>query len=607
MPFSSTACSEHQVARAGSRCPLKAEIMRMTELNRAYLNKYIRGVGVRQIRLASGLVLFAYLLSHFINHALGNISMDALATGVRYHTAFWGSLPIATVFYAAAPAHAGLGIGALYQRRQFHGKAIEPIQLVLGLSIPALIITHLAGVRIDYVLFQHQKLYPQVFYSYWIIWPYKMWLMFIVLIVSWVHGCIGLYFWLRMKAYFKSAAPLLLAAAVLIPTLAMLGLYQGGRRVVHDSGTAQWKADNLSRRQVGTAAEQNIIDSIVDYFLIGYVGLIGFVLIARGVRTLNERRGDIINLSYGNGRTVRVPKGLGVLEASLRNNLPHASICGGRARCSPCRIRVIGDCSSLPAPSKREAFVPDGGAAGGDPEIRLACLLRPNTDLSFFQIFRPDVTTASLRNAGSVRIGQERCLVSMFVDMRGSTTLAEQRLPFDTVFILNRFLSAVSQAVIECGGQPNQFVGDGELALFGLRTDPKTACGQALKAASMIAANIDELNQFLRHDLREPIRFGIGIHGGEVIIGDIGYQDHMVFTALGDAVNVASRLQDMTKSHGCEVILSEEVRKTASLPVDALPEQEVAIRGRAEPMIVRAVAKATILSPLVENAAVVPA
>jgi hypothetical protein len=120
-PFFSTACSEHQVARAGSR-RLKAGIMRMIELNRAYLDKYIRGVGVRQIRLACGLVLFAYLPSHFINHALGNISLDALATGVRYHTAFWKSLPIATVFYAAASAHAGLGIWALTSAVNFTGK-----------------------------------------------------------------------------------------------------------------------------------------------------------------------------------------------------------------------------------------------------------------------------------------------------------------------------------------------------------------------------------------------------------------------------------------------------------------------------------------------------
>src|SRR5258705_8474873 len=303
--------------------------MHVPELNRASLDKYTRGVGVRQIRLACGMVLFAYLLSHFVNHAFGNISLDALATGVKYHTAFWKRLPIARVFYTAGAVHAGLGIWALYQRRQFHWKAIEPVQLVLGLSIPALIITHLAGVRFDDVLFHHQKLYPQVFYSYWIIWPYKMWLMFIVLIVSWVHGCIGLYFWLRMRAFFETAAPFLLAAAVLVPTLAMLGLYQGGRRVVQDSRTAQWKADNLSRRQVGTAAEQDIIDGIVGYFLIGYVGLIGFVLIARGVRTLNERRGGMINLSYGNGRTVRVPKHLSVLEAILLNNVPLASICGG--------------------------------------------------------------------------------------------------------------------------------------------------------------------------------------------------------------------------------------------------------------------------------------
>jgi adenylate cyclase len=109
------------------------------------------------------------------------------------------------------------------------------------------------------------------------------------------------------------------------------------------------------------------------------------------------------------------------------------------------------------------------------------------------------------------------------------------------------------------------------------------------------------LNRFLGRDLREPIRFGIGIHGGEVIVGDIGYRDHMVFTALGDPVNVAARLQDMTKSLECEVILSDEVRKTASLPIDALPQQEVAIRGRAEPMIIRTVAKAMLLSAFVED------
>ena len=210
-------------------------------------------------------------------------------------------------------------------------------------------------------------------------------------------------------------------------------------------------------------------------------------------------------------------------------------------------------------------------------------------------------------SSNPTRIGQERYLVSMFVDMRGSTKLAEKRLPFDTVFIVNRFLGAVSQAVIECGGQPNQFVGDGQLALFGLNTSPQTACRQALKAAAMIAANVEELNKFLEHDLREPIRFGIGIHGGEVIVGDIGYRDHMVFTALGDAVNVAARLQDMTKALACELVISDEVRATAGLSADALPQQEVEIRGRNEPMTVRTVTDARTLSAVVGEVDVIAA
>ena len=523
-----------------------------------------------------------------------------------YHTLFWRFLPVAIVFYASALIHSGLGIWALYQRRQFHWRAIEPLQLVLGLSIPALIIAHIVGVRVGQSLFGHQKLYPQELYSFWVAHPDKIWSMSAVLIIAWIHGSIGLYFWLRMKAFFKHAAPFLLAAAVLVPTLALLGFYQGGREIVAISTDPQWQAENISPRHVGTTAEQQTLDDIASYSLNGYLALIALVLLARGLRALNERRGGMISLSYGNGRNVRVPKGLSVLEASLRHNVPHASVCGGRARCSTCRIRVIGDCSALPEPSKREAFVLNRVGAA-DPSIRLACQLRPTEDLSFFQLFMPHTMSANAHASQPQRIGQERYLVSMFVDMRGSTKLAEHRLPFDTVFIVNQFLGAVSQAVIECGGQPNQFVGDGELALFGLHTSPQVACRQALKAAAIIAANIVELNQFLSHDLHEPIRFGLGIHGGEVIIGDIGYRDHMVFTALGDAVNVAARLQDMTKNLGCEAIFSEEVRITAGLAADSLPEREVTIRGRSRPMIVRTVGEAKTLSTLIDDLAVVAA
>ncbi|WP_315759481.1 MULTISPECIES: adenylate/guanylate cyclase domain-containing protein [unclassified Bradyrhizobium] len=565
------------------------------------LQSACRGIGVRQVRLICGFILFSYLLSHFLNHALGNISLQALAEGVSYHVAFWQFLPIAVLFYAAALTHGGLGVWALYQRRQFSRSTMEPLQLLLGLSIPALIFSHIAGVRIGQTLYGQEKLYPQVLYSYWTGPSWRIWLMSAALLTSWAHGCIGLHFWLRLKAFYKRAAPWLLACAVLLPALALLGFYRGGRDVIAANATPQWRAENLSLKQTGTPSEQAVLESIMNGFLIGYGGLIGLALAARGVRAVHERRGGMVTLSYNNGRSIRVPKGLSVLEASLRNNVPHASMCGGRARCSTCRIRVIGDPGALPPPSPREAFVlAQIGAA--DPSVRLACQLRPTDDLSFFQLFMPNPTPGE-RGSSRAGIGQERYLVSLFVDMRGSTGLAEKRLPFDVVFIVNRFLSAVSQAVLANGGQPNQFVGDGMLALFGLAADSHVACGQAIQAARDIAANIAELNAFLSHDLHEPIRFGIGIHGGEVIVGEIGYRDHMVFTALGDAVNVASRLQDMTKTLGCQVIISDEVYARARLASDVLPQREVEIRGRAEPMRVRTAMDAAELAMLSDEGA----
>jgi adenylate cyclase len=578
----------------------------MVALHQEEIVGSLRGIGVRQIRLVCGLVLFAYLISHFLNHALGNISSDALAAGVYYHTLFWRFLPVAILLYTAAAVHAGLGLWALYQRREFRWKAIEPLQLVLGLSIPALVVAHVVGVRLSYTLFGHDKLYPQVLYGFWMGAPARLFVITAVLIIAWLHGCIGLHFWLRMKPFYARVAPYLLAAALLVPTLALLGIYQGGRTIAAESTGHDWQATNLSPRQMGTPVEQQTLERITGASLLGYLALVAFVLLARGARALNERRGGMITLSYGNGRTIRVAKGLSVLEASLRYNVPHASVCGGRARCSTCRIRVIGDSSGLPAPSQREAFVlARVGAA--DPSVRLACQLRPSADLSFFQLFTTATASADAHAAHPQRIGQERYLVSLFVDMRGSTQLAEKRLPFDTVFIVNRFLAAVSQAAIDCGGQPNQFIGDGMLALFGLSASPQAACRQAVQAAARIAANVEELNKFLEHDLHEPIRFGIGIHGGEVIVGDIGYRNHMVFTALGDAVNVAARLQDMTKGLGCEAILSDEVRLAAGLAPEDLPQQELEIRGRAEPMSVRVVARAAELSALLDRKATVAA
>lgn len=566
-----------------------------------------RGIGLRQLRLISGIVLFAFLISHFLNHALGNISLEAMERALSTHHNFWQGQPIKTIFYSSVLVHAALGIWMLYERRQFRWAATEGTQLVLGLSIPALLIAHIADARLAYDLYGNEKYYSQLFAFYTGSRPYMAWIQYAVLIVAWTHGCIGLYFWFRLRPWFKRVAPLLLALAVLLPATAALGLFQGARTVRQLQQSEQWRAQNLSVKHVGTRADRAALDNITEGFLIGYASLLALVLAARGVRTLRERSAGLIRLSYGDGKTVRVSKNLSVLEASLLHQVPHASVCGGRARCSTCRIRIVGDCSLLPEPSRREAFVLERVGAGNDPAVRLACQLRPQRDLSFVRIFPPQTST-SLMNAGTpARNGQERYLVSMFVDMRGSTKLAETRLPFDTVFIINRFLAAVSQAVVANGGEPNQFVGDGQLALFGLQSDPATACRQAIAAAGRIAKNIAELNEFLRDDLKEPLRFGIGIHGGEVIIGEIGSPGHVVFTALGDPVNVTARLQDMTKALSCEVILSEEVRIRAGLPDDCLPATEVEIRGRDEKMRICTVADASMLTSIVADARAVAA
>jgi adenylate cyclase len=142
--------------------------------------------------------------------------------------------------------------------------------------------------------------------------------------------------------------------------------------------------------------------------------------------------------------------------------------------------------------------------------------------------------------------------------------------------------------------------------LFGIDVDAKTACRQAILAAANVATNIEYMNHQLASDLPEPIQYGIGIHGGEVIIGDIGFQDHSVFTALGDPVNVAARLQDMTKTLDCKAIVSEEVFATAGIRADALAHTKIAIRGRDEPMAALVVADPSVLTGLLDIGAQEP-
>ena len=549
------------------------------------MTRWLRGIGVRQVRLVCGLVMFSYIFSHFFNHALGNLSYATMEAWLGFHVWWWRIPVVNFTLYTAATIHFLLGLWALYQRRHFRYTVVEVTQLVFGLSIPLLLAAHFGIARLGGVIFdRNPPTYAAVLVAYWSLRPYMIAVQFALMTVAWIHACIGLYFWLRLKPFFRWAGPFLLAVAVLLPPLAMTGTHRGAHEAVELAVQPQWRAAHIN--PTPPVQRATIEDITLYYFPIAYGAAILFVFAARGVRALIESRRGSITVSYP-GRKVRSPRGLTILETSLRYNVPHASVCGGKARCSTCRVRVISDRTALPPPSGRESFVLARVGASANPAIRLACQLRPKADIAVIPVLPANVGADFVRNRHRINIGEEHYVVSMFIDMRGSTRMAEKHLPFDTMFIINRFVTAVSSGIQRAGGQPNQFVGDGILALFGLDADPAVASRQAIDALAKIAANVEQLNRDLAEDGKEPIRYGIGVNGGDVIVGDIGFRENVVFTALGDPVNVAARLQDMTKEFACEAVIAEEVCRNAGLPPDPASTREVTIRGRDRPLTVR--------------------
>ncbi|MCP2082206.1 UNVERIFIED_ORG: hypothetical protein J2W74_003392 [Methylorubrum zatmanii] len=186
---------------------------------------------LRQLRLGSGLVLFAYVLTHLLCHALGNISLDALETGLTVKVALWRTPPALVVLYGALLIHLALGLQAFYERRFYRVRPAETAQLLLGLAVPLLLLSHLVGTRLAWSVEELDRGYAQVLYGTWVAAPGHGLMLAAGLVVAWLHGCFGLYFWLRLKRGFARAAPWLLAGAVLVPVLALLGVVQGGRSV----------------------------------------------------------------------------------------------------------------------------------------------------------------------------------------------------------------------------------------------------------------------------------------------------------------------------------------------------------------------------------------
>ena len=412
--------------------------------------------------------------------------------------------------------------------------------------------------------------------------------------IAWLHGCIGLHLWLRVKTHYHRVAPLLLGLAVFVPTMALLGVMHGAQQVAEKAQSdPAWLAAARKAVALPDAAAAATLENVVYSLWAGFAAALILVLIARGVRALVERRGGRVRVIYPDGRSVRIPKGLSVLDASRRAGIPHAALCGGRARCSTCRVRVLLGLDRLPPQAPVEARVL--AHLGADRAVRLACQLKPVADISVWPLLPPETTMGDQRLLNVTDTGTERFVAILFVDIRRSTQLVENRLPYDVVFILNRFFEAVGSAITAAGGAPNQFIGDGVMAIFGAETAAAAACAQALEAARLIDWHVAEMNHALANELQQPLEVGIGIHGGEVIIGTLGYREHSTTTAIGETVHIASRLQDLTKEYDCQLVVSEVVGTTAGVALDIFPRREVQVRGLSTPLAVRVIDNAAAL------------
>lgn len=543
--------------------------------------------GVRRVRLVTGLTLFTYVGTHLLNHSLGNISIDAMEAGLLVQKWIWQGVLGTAALYLALSTHFCLGLWAFYERRHFGWTRTEIAQLLLGLLIPFLLMNHLFVTRIALTQFGEHKGYAQELYSFWVASPELGVLQVSVLIVAWSHGCIGVYLWLRLKRFFDRFRVAFFCTAIILPLLALLGFYQGGTRMLVLAHDPAWRAANLSPWYVGVPPQNATLVWERNVSLEAALGLVILVLFARALRAVREHRGALLRITYPDGRVARIPLGFSILDASRAARIPHANVCGGKGRCSTCRVRVIAGTGRIPGPGPVEQAVLQRIGAG--PLVRLACQLRPEGDISVVPLLPPFWTAARLRRSELPRPSEERFIVVMVVDMRNSTQLAETRLPFDTVFIIERFVNAVGTAVTHAGGLPNHFTGDGLMCTFGLNCEPRQACQQALTALGFIGRNVAALNEVLQAEVADPIRFGIGVHGSSAVVGEIGYAESRIFTTLGDAANVASRLEAACKDFGCEAVVSDAVLSLCTGDSARFPRHEIAVRGRSARLVVHTI------------------
>lgn len=551
-----------------------------------------QGNWISRTRIITGLVLFTYALFHFLNIGLGLLSPQWMDSFQDIRKLISRHPLGSAVLYLSLILHAGLALWSLARRRSFKMRLSEAVQLVFGFLIPLQLLSHLVYTRYGHEIHGVHDEMPYILLLMWN--SPEVWQQSALLLVVWIHGCIGLHYWLRLTRWWGRLTPWLVGLAVFIPGFALAGLLTEGRRVY-----AQFLDDN-QRAALLTRFNWPNNEAFADMFSAEtlwttlFLALLGLALAAHFTRRLLRRR-QAVMIRYADGPQIRAERGMTLLEMSRAHGVQHTALCGGKGRCTTCRVVVDQGGEHLPPPAPPEARslarvnAPDG--------MRLACQIRPQAPLSVTRMFRPD---GRLGRAHASQ-GSEQQLAVLFLDMRGFTARTAGQLPYDVVFLLNRFFDAIVPAITDADGSVDKYLGDGLLALFDAPS-PQISARNALTAAAAIGSALQDFNARMQADGEPEVRIGIGLHLGDLVLGEIGSAAHAPRTIIGDCVNTASRLEAQTKPLGVELLVSARVLAVAGYDPARLEMQPFTLRGVRESLLALPVEQAAALPRILSTA-----